>query len=86
MIAELKNPEDVTKIIQAYTGWSEADKKVYIVNPSHKFIQAFEGKLNFTLHKGGRISVPCLEMSRYKFPTKFTHIVRNIKIYEISSK
>lgn len=86
VIAEPKNPEDVTKIMQAYTAWSEADKKVYIVNPSDKFIQAFEGKLNFTLYKEGRISVPWLEMNSYKFPTKFTHIVRNMKIYEISSK
>jgi len=85
-IAEPKNPEDADKIMQAYTIWSGMGKKVYIVNPSDKFTQAFEGKLNFTLYKEGRINVPWLEVNPYEFPTKFTHIVRNMKIYEISSK
>jgi len=86
VLAEPKNPEDADKIMQAYTIWSEFGKKVYIINPSGKFIQAFKGKLNFTLHKEGRISVPRLEISRYELPTNFVHVVRNMKIYEISSK
>lgn len=86
VIAEPKNSEDADKIMQAYTVWSEAGKKVYVVNPSSKFVQAFEGKLNFTLYKEGRISVPWLEINPYEFPTNFVHIMRNIKIYEISSK
>lgn len=86
VIAEPKNSEDADKIMQAYTVWSEAGKKVYVVNPSSKFIQVFEGKLKFTLYKEGKISIPWLEVNPYEFPTNFVHIMRNMKIYEISSK
>ena len=86
VIAEPKNSEDADKIMQAYTVWSEAGKKVYVVNPSSKFIQVFEGKLKFTLYKEGKISIPWLEVNPYEFPTNFVHIMTNMKIYEISSK
>lgn len=80
---KLKNTEDVNKIMQAYEIWTESGKTIYIINPCDEFINAFNGKLEFSLYKSGKINVPYLTQTP-KFPDNYIYLRRNITIYKIS--
>jgi hypothetical protein len=82
-VATPRNSEDVDIVLKACAKWNREGKKVYIVNPTDKFINSFKGRLNFDFYRYGKIDVPWLTYSKGEFPTDFRQIVRHIRIYEV---
>jgi hypothetical protein len=74
----------VENFTEAYTIWHDSGLPVYVVSPSHKFLDAFDGELVFTLFREGRILIPYLELSLNALPNRFVYIDRDITIYLVT--
>lgn len=78
-----RGSEDVEDFVEAYLIWRDQGKRVFVVNPSSKFLSAFQEQLAFTLDNEGIIEVPYLQFSTISFPTEVVRVVRPIRIFEV---
>jgi hypothetical protein len=74
----------VENFTEAYSIWHDSGLPVYVVSPSNKFLDAFDGELTFTLFREGRILIPYLELSFNALPNRFVIIDRDITIYLVT--
>jgi hypothetical protein len=81
---ERTNQTCVEKFMEAYSIWHDSGLPVYVVSPSHKFLDAFDDELTFTLYREGRIYIPYLELSMNSLPDRFIYIDRDITIYLVT--
>jgi hypothetical protein len=81
---QLTNQTCVEKFMEAYLIWRDSGKKVYVVSPSDQFLNAFSGKLTFTLYREGTLHMPYLELSMNALPNHITYIDRDITIFRVT--